>query len=56
MSIFNNKNQYENKNEFKDSCYLSDGLEIKDNEIILYSLYTKPQSLVFYNLNKNEKI
>ena len=35
---------------------LSDGLEIKDNEIILYALDTKPQSLVFYNLIKNEKI
>ena len=37
-------------------CVLSDGLVIKDNEIILYAVNTNPQSLVFYNLNKNEKI
>ncbi len=30
--------------------------KIKDNEIILYAVNTNPQSLVFYNLNKNEKI
>ena len=47
-------NKYEEIYEFKDSNKLSDGLEIKDNEIILYSLY--PESLVFYDLNKNEKI
>ena len=35
---------------------LCDGLEIKDNEIILYALGTNPPSLVFYNLIKNEKI
>ena len=34
---------------------LSDGLEIKDNEI-LYELNTNPHSLVFYNLDKNKKI
>ena len=52
----NKNNKYEKINEFKDSNYLSDGLEIKDNEIILYALNTNPKSLVFYNLNKNEKI
>ena len=31
-------------------------LKIKDNEIILYALETNPQSLVFYNLIKKEKI
>ena len=50
-----NDNKYEKINEFKDSNILSDGLEIKDNEI-LYSINTNPQSLIFYNLNKNEKI
>ena len=35
---------------------LSDGLEIKDNEIICYQIRTVPNSLVFYDLNKNEKI
>ena len=34
---------------------LSDGIEIKDNEI-LYSLDTNPNSLVFFNLNKYNKI
>ena len=55
----NNNNKYEKIDEFKDSCYsnyLSDGLEIKDNEIILYALKTDPKSLVFYNLIKKEKI
>ena len=52
----NNNNQYEKINEFKDTNGLSDGLEIKDNEIILYTLYTNPQSLVFFNLNENKKI
>ena len=33
--------------EIKDSNYLSDGLEIKDNEIILYAIETYPQSLGF---------
>ena len=45
-------------NEIKDNdnnYYLCDGLEIKDNEIILYAVAANPQ-LVFYNLNKNEKI
>ena len=50
----NNNNEYEKIYEFKDINYLSDGLEIKDNEILLYAL--NPQSLVFYDLNKNEKI
>ena len=50
----NNNNKYEKIEEFKDNYWLSDGLEIKDNEIILYALY--PQSLVFYNLIKKEKI
>ena len=55
----NNNNKYEKIEEFKDNnndYYLSDGLEIKDNEIILYAVATDPESLVFYNLNKNEKI
>ena len=52
----NNNNKYEIINEFKDSNALSDGLEIKHNEIILYALETTPNSLVFYNLNKDEKI
>ena len=51
-----NNNKYEKINEFKDSNELSDGLEIKDNEIILYALDTNPKSLVFYNLIKKEKI
>ena len=52
----NNNNKYEIINEFKDTNELSDGLEIKDNEIIFYSVYSKPNSLVFYDLNKNKKI
>ena len=52
----NNNNKYEKIEEFKDSNKLSDGLEIKDNEIILYALKTNPRSLVFYNLIKKEKI
>ena len=51
----NNYNQYEKINEFKDTNLLSDGLEIKNNEI-LYSLDTNPNSLVFFDLNKYEKI
>ena len=51
-----NNNKYEKIDEFKDSNELSDGLEIKDNEIILYALNTNPKSLVFYNLIKKEKI
>ena len=51
-----NNNKYEKINEFKDTNSLSDGLEIKDNEIILYSLGTIPRSIIFYHLNKNEKI
>ena len=49
-----NKNKYEKIYEFKDINELSDGLEIKDNEIV-YALNSKPQSLVFYDLNKKEK-
>ena len=52
----NNNNEYENIKLFKDSISLTDGLEIKDNEIICYQLRTDPNSLVFYDLNKNEKI
>ena len=52
----NNNNKYEKINEFKDSNKISDGIEIKDNEIILCALNTNPQSLVFYNLKNNEKI
>jgi hypothetical protein len=51
-----NNNKYEKINEFKDTNYLCDGIEIKDNEIILYAVNTNPKSLVFYNLKKNEKI
>ena len=43
-------------NEFKDTNRFSDGLEIKNNEIICYQIRTVPNSLVFYDLNKNEKI
>ena len=50
-----NDNKYEKINEFKDTNILSDGIEVKDNEI-LYAIHTNPQSLVFYDLNKNEKI
>ena len=52
----NNNNNYEQIYEFKDTNALSDGLEIKDNEIICYQIRTVPNSLVFYDLNKNEKI
>ena len=51
----NSNNKYEKINEFKDTNMLSDGIEIKDNEI-LYSLDTNPNSLVFFNLNKYNKI
>ena len=50
----NNNNKYEIINEFKDTNDLSDGLEIKDNEIILYVL--APESLVFFNLIKKKKL
>ena len=50
-----NNYKYEKIKEFKDIEKLNDGLEIKDNEI-LYSLITNPQSLVFFDLNKFEKI
>ena len=50
-----NNNEYEKIIEFKDSNYICDGIEIKDNEI-LYTLNTTQKSLVFYDLNKNEKI
>ena len=49
----NNNNRYEKMKEFIESNFLSDGLETKDNEEILYSLNTYPQSLVFFNINKN---
>ena len=48
-------NKYEKIYEFKDINKLSDGLEIKDNEIV-YALNTNPQSLVFFDLKKKEKI
>ena len=51
-----NNNNYEQIYEFKDTNALFDGLEIKDNEIICYQIRTVPNSLVFYDLNKNEKI
>ena len=51
----NSNNKYEKINEFKDTNMLSDGIEIKDNEI-LYSLDTNPNSLVFFNINKYNKI
>ena len=49
-----NKN-YENIKTIKDLNELSDGLEIKENEL-LYAVKTKPQSLVFFDLNRYEKI
>ena len=52
----NNNNNYEQIYEFIDNNILTDGLEIKDNEIICYQIKTDPNSLVFYDLNKNEKI
>ena len=52
----NNNNEYEKINKIEDSNKLSDGIEIKDNKIILYTLNSNPQSLVFYDLNKNIKI
>ena len=52
----NNFNYYEKIYEFKDSYEISDGIEIKDNELVLYALNSNPQSLVFFNLNKKEKI
>ncbi len=52
----NKNNKYGIIYQFKDTNQLSDGLEIKDNEIILYAVETNPKSLVFYNLYKNEKI
>jgi len=56
MWKLNDNDKYEKINEFKDKNRLSDGLEIKENEIILYSLDTNPQSLVFYDINKKEII
>ena len=53
MNYYNNI--YEKINEYKDTNYISDGIEIRDNEI-LYDLNTNKNSLVFYNLNKNKKI
>ena len=50
----NNKNEYEKINEIKENYEICDGLEIKEKEI-LYVLNNNPQSLIFYDLNKNEK-
>ena len=50
------KNKYKLINEFKDSFELSDGLEIKENETISYAMKSTPQSLIFYDLNSDEKI
>ena len=50
----NNNYKYEKIFEVKETNRLSDGLEIKDNEIILYTIY--PQSLVFYDLNLKKKL
>ena len=55
MWKLNNNNKYERIYEFKDIYQLSDGIEIKDNEIILYALDSNPQSLIFYNLKKKRK-
>ena len=52
----NNNNNYEQINEFKDSNCLSDGIEIKDNELLYTLDVFNKQSLVFYSLNKNKKI
>ena len=51
----NNNNKYEKINEIVESYRLSDGIEIKDNEI-LYFIGDAQKSLVFYDLEKNEKI
>ena len=50
-----NNNNYEKINEIKENFELCDGLEIKENEI-LFVLNNNPQSLIFYDLNKNENI
>ncbi len=50
-----NNNNYEIINEIKENFELCDGLEIKENEI-LFVLNNNPQSLIFYDLNKNENI
>ena len=52
----NNDNKYETLTVFNENNELSDGYEIKDNEEILYTLNSNPQSLVFYNLYKSKKI
>ena len=52
----NNLYYYEKINEFCNTNEISDGIEIKYNEIILYSLNSYPQSLVFYNLYKDKII
>ena len=64
----NNINEYENIYEFKESYdeglldpddiekfHICDGLEVKENEILYLKGY-KQKSLVFYNLEKKEKI
>ena len=51
----NNNNEYENIYEFNESYHLCDGLEIKNNEI-LYLIGNEQKSLVFYNLERKEKI
>ena len=50
-----NNNKYEVINEIKENNIISNGIEIKENEI-LYDLNTKPQSIKFYDLNKYETI
>ena len=52
----NDNNLYEKISEFKDINYISEGLEIKNNEIIYCLNYNNPQSLIFYNLKQNKKI
>ena len=49
-------NNYEKIDEFCNKNELSDGIEIKNNEIILYSLNNYPQSIVFYDLYKDKII
>ena len=49
-----NNNKYEKINELEGQ-FIYDCLEIKDNEI-LYGINIYSDSLIFYNLNKNEKM
>jgi len=51
----NNNNEYEQIFEHRESYHICDGLEIKNNEI-LYLIGNQQKSLVFYNLEKKEKI